>query len=76
MLSLSNRQSSTVTVSGWFGARTVERDLPPNMRKMGDSAEPAYTRPCLRQRHEAQHREETELAHRVVLLSHLSLALA
>ena len=36
MLSLSDRQSSTVTVSGWPGARTVEWDLPSNMRKMGD----------------------------------------
>jgi hypothetical protein len=31
MLSSSNRQSSMVMVSGWFGARMVERDLPPNM---------------------------------------------
>jgi hypothetical protein len=36
MLSLSDRQSSAVTASGWFGARTVEWDLPPNMHEMGD----------------------------------------
>ena len=39
MLSWSDRQSSTVMVSGSYGARTVDRDLPPNMREMGDSAE-------------------------------------
>jgi hypothetical protein len=71
MLSLSNRQPSTVTVSGRFGARTVERDRPPNIREIGDSAELAYSSPCPRQRHEA---EEKESAHREVSLS-LSLAL-
>jgi len=58
MLSWSNRQSWTVMLSGWFGARTVERDLPLNMGEMGDSAELAYTRPCIHQQHESQHREE------------------
>ena len=36
MLSRSTRQSSTVMASGWFGARTVKRDLPPNRREMDD----------------------------------------
>ena len=31
------------TVSGWLGLRTVDRDLPPNMREMGDSIELAYS---------------------------------
>ena len=31
-----------VTVSGWLGSRTVDRDLPPNMCEMGDSFELAY----------------------------------
>ena len=35
-MSRSTRQSSTVMASGWFGARTVKRDLPPNRREMGD----------------------------------------
>ena len=34
-------------MSGWPGVRTVERDLPPNMREMGDSTELAYSRPCI-----------------------------
>ena len=54
MLSLSDRQSSTVTVSGWFGTRTVERDLPPNMNKMGDLTELAYSCPCIRQQRKTQ----------------------
>ena len=41
--SLSDRQASVVMVSGLLGARTVERDLPPNMREMGDSTELAYS---------------------------------
>ena len=45
MLSRSNRQSSTVWVSGRFGTRTVERDLPSNMREMGDFTELAYSCP-------------------------------
>ena len=49
MLSWSNRQSSAVMVSGWFGACTIERDLPPNMREMGDSGDLTYSRSCLRQ---------------------------
>ena len=43
MLSWSNRQASIVTVSGWLGTRTVERDLPPNMREMGEFIELAYS---------------------------------
>jgi hypothetical protein len=39
MLRLSDRQSLAATMSGWFGTRTVERDLPPNMREMGDLTE-------------------------------------
>ena len=31
-----------VTVSGWLGSRTVDRDLPPNMCEIGDSFELAY----------------------------------
>jgi hypothetical protein len=38
-----------VVVSGWFGTRTVERDLPPNMREMGDSTEFAYSCPSIDQ---------------------------
>ena len=54
MSSLSDRQASTVTVSGWLGTRTVERDLPPNMRETGESAEFAYSCPCMHQQHQAQ----------------------
>ena len=43
MLSWSDRQASIVTVSGWLDTCTVERDLPPNMREMGDSTELAYS---------------------------------
>ena len=43
MLSWSDRQASIVTVSGWLGTRTVERDLPPNKCEMGDSIELAYS---------------------------------
>ena len=42
-------------VSGWFGARTVERDLPSNIREMGDTSEFAYSHPSIcqqRQDHE------------------------
>jgi hypothetical protein len=60
--------------SGWFGARTVERDLPQNMREMGDSTELAYSCPSIRQQRQAQYRKE-ELAYRVVSLSYLSLTL-
>jgi hypothetical protein len=45
MLSWSDRQASIVTVSGRFGGGTVERDLPPNMREIGESIELAYSRP-------------------------------
>jgi hypothetical protein len=67
MLSWSDRQGSIVTMSGWPGARTVERDLPPNMREMGDSTELAYSCPCMRQ--------PTLSEEHIVSLSHLSLAL-
>ena len=43
MLSWSDLQASMVTVSGWFGTRTVERDFPQNMRETGDSTELAYS---------------------------------
>ena len=33
----SERQSSTVAESFWCGAFSVERNLPPNMRVIGDS---------------------------------------
>jgi hypothetical protein len=36
MSSWSDRQSSMLTVSGCFGARTVEQNFPPNMRIKGD----------------------------------------
>ena len=58
MLNWSDRQSSVLTVSGWFGALTVERDLPPNMREMVDSTELAYSCPCIRQQSQAQCREK------------------
>ena len=48
MLSWRDRQASIVTVSGWLGAHTVERDFPPNIREMGDSTELAYSCPCVR----------------------------
>ena len=43
MSSWSDRQFSMVTVSGWFSARTVERNFPPNMRIRGDSTDSAYS---------------------------------
>ena len=59
MWSLSDRQASVVTVSGWLGTRTVDRDLPPNIREMGDSTEPAYSCPCcIRQQRQAQGRDK------------------
>ena len=57
MLSLSDLQSSTVTTSGWFGARRIEQDLPPNMREMGDSTELAFSCPCGHQQRQAQFNE-------------------
>jgi hypothetical protein len=39
MLSWSDLQDLTVTMSGRPGTRMVERDIPANMREMGDSAE-------------------------------------
>ena len=53
MLSCSDCQASIVTLSGWFGTRTVERDLPPNMREM-DVIELAYL--CLSIRQPCQSR--------------------
>jgi hypothetical protein len=69
MSSRSIRQFSVVTVSGWFGTRTVKRDLPPNMREVGDSTELAYSCSRIRQQRRAA---VQRLAHRVVF-SHLSL---
>ena len=37
--SWSGRQSSMVTLSGWFGARKIERNFPPNMRIRGNSTD-------------------------------------
>lgn len=39
MSSWSDRQSSIVTDSRWWGERRDERNLPPNMRVMGDSVD-------------------------------------
>ena len=52
MLSRSDRQASVVTLSGWLGARTVERDFPPNMREMGESTELSYS--TVHQQHTVQ----------------------
>ena len=38
----SDRQFSEGTGSGWFGARTGERNFPPNIRVIGDSTKLAY----------------------------------
>jgi hypothetical protein len=43
MSSWSDRQYSTVTVSGWFGARTIERNVPQNIHIRGDSTDSAYS---------------------------------
>jgi hypothetical protein len=43
MSSWSDRQSSMVTALGWFGARTVERNFPPNIRIRGVSTDSAYS---------------------------------
>lgn len=49
MLGWSNRQSLTVIMSGWpgFDARTVERDLPSNIREIGDLTELVYSCPFI-----------------------------
>jgi hypothetical protein len=47
MLSRSDLQASILTVSGWLGTRTVERDFPPKIRETGDPTELAYSRPCI-----------------------------
>ena len=73
MSSWSDRQASEVTASGRFGARTIERDIPPNMRKMGDFV---YSRPSIRQQSQAQGGREKTTGALVVSLSHLSLATA
>lgn len=52
MSSWSDRQSSPVKESGWFGALIVERDFPPNMRVMGD-----FACSCIHQQWQAQFRE-------------------
>ena len=54
MKSLSDRQASIVMVSDWLGARTNGRDLPRNMREIGDSAEFAYSYPSMHQQRQAQ----------------------
>ena len=38
----SDRQSSKELMSGMFGARTDERNFPPKIRVIGDSAKLAY----------------------------------
>ena len=58
MSSWSDRQSSMVTASGWFGVRTVERNFPSNMRCRGDSIDSAYSWPCVRQQFQALRREK------------------
>ena len=45
MWSLSDRQDSVVTMSGWLGTRKIVRDLPQNMREMGESTELTYSCP-------------------------------
>jgi hypothetical protein len=73
MLSWSDLQSSTRTVSTLFGARTVERDLPRNMREMGDLTELAYSYPHIRQQRKVRCRQRKKtLAHRVVSFSYLT----
>jgi len=57
MLSLSDRQDSKLTVSGLLGARTVKRDLPPNMREIGDSTDRTYSHPCIHQQLQTQRKE-------------------
>ena len=53
MSSWSDRQFSMMAVSGWFGARTVERNFPPNMRVKGDSTDTAYSWPYIHQQFQA-----------------------
>ena len=48
MLSLSDRQSLKVTMPGWFGARIVERDLPPKMREIDNSESTGLAYSCPR----------------------------
>ena len=58
MLSLNDRQDSKLTMSGVLGTRTVKRDLPPNMREIGDSTDLAYLHPCIiHQQRQTQCRE-------------------
>ena len=61
MLSFSDRQSSTLMVSGLSGARTAKRDFPPNTRVTGDSTKLACSYPCIRQDIQAQRRETDEI---------------
>ena len=56
MSSWSERQCSMVAVSCWFGARTVERDFPLNMRIRGDSNDSTYSLPCVYQQCQAHRR--------------------
>ena len=74
--SLSDRQSSTTTTSGRFGARMIERDFPLNIREIDDSTEFAFSCPCIHQKRQGPVQRKRKLAHRVVSLSRLSLALA
>ena len=57
MLSRSDRQLSRVVASGRFGARMVKRELPPNIREMGDSTELAYLWACMHIQCQTQCRE-------------------
>ena len=56
ILSLSDRQDSKLTVSGLLGARTV-RDLPLNMREIGDSTDLDYSHPRIHQQRQTQCKE-------------------
>ena len=77
MLSWSDCQGSMVTVLGWLGTCTVLRDLPQNMRAMGDSTELAYSCPYIRQLSRGRRREtRDDPTHSVVLLFHFSLTLS
>jgi hypothetical protein len=74
MSSWSDRQSPMVTLSGWFGARTAERNFPSNMRFSGDSLDSAYSWTFIRQQCQAPCGEMKYLAHHEASFSHVSLA--
>jgi hypothetical protein len=67
----SDRQSSIETGSGWFGPRTGERNFPPKIRVIGDSANLAYPCPCILYQYPVQCREMEQLTHQA---SHLTLS--